>query len=123
MKKLYFQNPEFRYDEINVTVRLGRKWATGLSTAPAIDEVVQLTEAGTERSYGPAIWRGSLLLTMAELMTARSVLELEHDPDCQNIAGLVAELCSVYGLGYMLSDQMLTVCFFKPVGTQSDTAA
>ena len=123
MKKLYFQNPEFRYGEINVTVRLGHKWATGLSTAPAIYEAVQLTEAGTERSYGSAIWLGSLSLTMAELMTARGVLELEHDPDCQNIAGLVAELCSVYGLGEISADQRLTVCFFKPVGIQSDTAA
>ena len=48
MKKLYFQNPEFRYGEINVTVRLGHKWSTGLSTAPAIHEAVQLTEAATD---------------------------------------------------------------------------
>jgi len=123
MKKLYFQNPEFRYGEINVTVRLGRKWSAGLSTAPALDEIVHLTETGTERDYGPAIWCGSLSITVAQLIVANSILELEHDPDCRNIAGLVAELCSAYGLDEIQADQMLTVCFFLPLGSRLDTAA
>jgi len=117
-KKLYFTNPEFRYDEINVTVRLGDKWAGmglfGEGLCPG--EFVELVETGTEASYGTAVWAGCLLATVGELAIAEDLLKLEHDESCQSFEGLVAELCQVYELDVLDTDDLVTVCFFIPTG-------
>jgi hypothetical protein len=107
---LLFTNPEFRYDEPNVTVRMGRKWADkGLRPGT----IVELRETDG-LTYGDAVWLGCMVLAVADLKH-ESILALEHDPDCVTFEGIVAELCSVYDLAEIDEAALVTVCIFRPI--------
>lgn len=110
---LLFTNPEFRPLEVNVTVRMGRKWADKGLAPGAVIELAE-TDGPT---YGDAIWHGCLVITAEQLSIepAPALLLLEHDPDCTTFEGIIGELCDVYGLEEIEAEQELTVCFFQPV--------
>ena len=121
MKKLLFSNPVFEPGQMNVTVRMGDKWAKqGLVPS----NTIELVETEGEKPLGFATWAGCMVLSVGQLWEARGVLDLEHDPDCRSYSGLIGELGQVYGVDEIDEGQVVTVVFFVPhAGVAAKAAA
>ena len=113
MLELEFKNPEFRYDEVNITVRLGTKWADGRIGS---GDVIRLVEHNSDRNFGEALVLGYFTVKARQLAENDAILEHEHDEECKTWAGLEAELKRVYGLDEIDPGTFLTIIVFEPAG-------
>ena len=111
MNNLHFTNPVFRYSEVNVTVRLGTKWA-GFGVQPGTP--INLYKDPENLKIDEAVWSGCCVFNAHQLQTAGPILRLEHDPSCRTFEGLIEELASVYNT-IITPTTLLTVVFFVPI--------
>lgn len=86
--EILFQNPVF-HPGLNVTVRQGSKWMQVV-----VGETIILREAKDKRFLGAGVVVGKALLPVE--LVPESFLQYEHDPACQTLPGLLAELKKVY---------------------------
>lgn len=103
--QLKFAKPVFR-DAINVTVRLGQKWATQTS----IGDRLEIASCEGE-TLGEAGVVGIVVCPLGDIPSG--LLAIEHDPACRTAAGLAEELARVYGKT-IEPYQMVTALLFRP---------
>lgn len=116
-----FGNPVFR-PGINLTVRKGNKWmgaeSRGYGSMPqghyeimGPDEIIDGEVEVLETRRRPFNYFAGQF----------GILSFEHDPDCRNFAGLLADMQRAYGKGFTKKDEV-TLVFFRVVTLPSSVA-
>lgn len=99
---LYFKNPLFTDEPIQITVRLGTKWAD-------IRGFLDVKKTGE-----PDKWIRTVEAIYTEVCPFNGIpdnwLKYEHDPLCQHMDGLKSALKEAYGDKFD-EDELVTVVF------------
>jgi hypothetical protein len=104
--ELLFHNPVFK-PELNITVRLGRKWLDFFESQ-TLPCVVPIRDTFTGEQHGYARLQSAAYLKFTDI--PNEWLVNEHDPACRNLIGLYETMRKVYP--NFKSDSMVTVLWF-----------
>lgn len=103
--RLYFLNTEMR-NGLNVTVRLGTKWAMKCSVGDSF-EIFKTGESKPE-SFG--VLEGMAILPFMNI--PKQFLDLEHDSSCHDLIGLQRAMNAAYGDKFT-PNSLCTVLMFR----------
>jgi len=113
-KQLMFLNPVQAKSPhpsgIILTVRRGTKWAGQVQC----DEIVDIVKTGTTEVLSSATIHSCMTTKFDRLKFQESTtLQLEHDPECRNYAGLLAAMVRAYP--DFAESETVTLVFYQPV--------
>jgi len=112
VETLLFQNPVW-HPGLNVTVRLGDKWARIMDSGC---KEVEIKKTGSDEVLAKAKLKTYAKIPFSLIPT--QWLEAEHDPKCRDMHGLRQEMINAYG-GKFDDDADVTVLWFEVQDGQS----
>lgn len=102
---LEFLNPVFR-SGLNLTVRRGDKWKKANPGDPL--HIVKTGETDGRLGFVEDV----IVTRFSSLNRYADLLQYEHDPECQNVEGLIKAMKRAYGDAFSTDDQVILLLFW-----------
>ena len=107
MNTIFFKNPVFKKNGLNLTVRKGLKWSLCLLSG----EKIMLNETGSELCICSAKILNVKAMSFHDLKD--SDLIYEHDPKCRSVKGLTKVMKDVYN--NFDERELITLVYFEVI--------